>query len=83
MSKHKKTLLKILSGFSDNNIDFQELLSLLVYLEFDLRIKGDHYIFTKENIIEIINIQPIGNKAKAYQVKQVRNILITNKLNVK
>jgi len=56
---------------------------LLVYLEFDLRIKGDHYIFTKENIIEIINIQPIGNKAKAYQVKQVRNILITNKLNVK
>jgi len=83
MSKHKKTLLKILSGFSDNNIDFQELLSLLVYLEFDLRIKGDHYIFTKENIIEIINIQPRGNKAKAYQVKQVRNILITNKLNVK
>jgi hypothetical protein len=83
MSKHKKTLLKILSGFSDYNIDFQELLSLLDYLEFDLRIKDDHYIFTKENIIEIINIQPIGNKAKAYQVKQVRNILITNKLNVK
>jgi len=83
MSKHKKTLLKILSGFSDYNIDFQELLSLLDYLEFDLRIKGDHYIFTKENIIEIINIQPIGNKAKAYQVKQVRNILINNKINVK
>jgi len=83
MSKHKKTFLKILSGFSDNNIDFQELLSLLDYLEFDLRIKGDHYIFTKENIIEIINIQPIGNKAKSYQVKQVRNILINNKINVK
>jgi hypothetical protein len=83
MSKHKKSLLKILSGFADNNINFEELLSLLEYLEFDLRIKGDHHIFTKKSIIEIINIQPIGNKAKAYQVKQVRNILITNKLNVK
>jgi hypothetical protein len=25
---------------------------------------------------QIINIQPIGNKAKAYQVKQVRGILV-------
>ena len=83
MSKHKKTLLKILSGFADNNINFYELVTLLQFLGFDLRIKGDHHIFTKANIIEIINIQPNGNKAKPYQVKQIRYILITYKLNVK
>ena len=29
---------------------------------------------------EIINIQPLGNKAKAYQVKQVRNLILKYKL---
>ena len=29
--------------------------------------------------MEIINLQPIGNKAKAYQVKQVRNLIVKYK----
>ncbi|KFD40591.1 toxin HicA, partial [Peptococcaceae bacterium SCADC1_2_3] len=45
------------------------------------RIKGDHHIFTKEDIIEIINLQPLKDgKAKAYQVKQVRNLILKYKL---
>ena len=47
---------------------------------FDERIKGSHHIFTKKGIEEIINIQPIGSKAKAYQVKQVRNLILKYKL---
>ena len=39
-------------------------------------------IFTKDEIEEIINIQPIGSKAKAYQVKQVRNLILKYKLGV-
>ncbi len=35
---------------------------------------------TQDNINELINIQPDGNKAKAYQVKQVRNIILKYKL---
>ena len=47
-------------------------------LGFSCRVKGDHFIYTKPNMIEIINIQPNGNKAKPYQVKQIRNLLIKN-----
>ncbi len=30
--------------------------------------------------MEIINLQPAGSKAKAYQVKQVRNLVVKYKL---
>ena len=49
-------------------------------MEFDRRIKGSHQIFTMKGIEEIINIQPDeNNKSKAYQVKQVGNIILNNK----
>jgi len=80
MSKPEKTLLKIISGFSDKNISFSELCSVLKYLGFEERIKGSHYIFSKNSIEEILNIQPKKFKAKPYQVKQVRNIIIKYKL---
>ncbi len=80
MSKTDKIRDKILLGFSDANIDFDDLRRLLINLEFDERIKGSHHIFTKNGIEEIINIQPIGSKAKAYQVKQVRNLILKYKL---
>ena len=51
-------------------------------LGFNERIKGDHFIYTKENIYEIINLQPLNNKSKSYQVKQVRNIILKYKLKV-
>ena len=56
MGKYEKLLPGILSGTSDNNIKFSELCQLLKKLRFSERIKGDHYIFTKNNIEEIINI---------------------------
>ncbi len=80
MAKHEKTLLQILRGASDSNVSFDELRSLLRHLGFDERIRGSHYIFTKTNVEEILNLQPIGAKAKAYQVKQVRNVLLRYKL---
>jgi len=76
MGQTEKLFLKILCGSQDSNIKFSELRSLLEYMGFDERIKGDHHIYTKNDISEIINIQPIGNKAKAYQVKQIRNIIL-------
>ena len=62
---------QILSGKSDANIDFTDLRRILNKYGFDERIKSSHHIFTKAEIEEIINIQPIGSKAKAYQVKQL------------
>lgn len=80
MSQIDKILFKILCGTKDNSIAFNELQKILTVLGFVVRIKGDHYIYTKDNVKEIINIQPNGNKAKAYQVKQVRNIILKYKM---
>jgi len=80
VAKHEKTLLQILRGSSDSNVSFDELCSLLRHLGFDERIRGSHHIFTKLDVEEIINLQPIGAKAKAYQVKQVRGIILRYKL---
>lgn len=80
MSNFEKILLKILQGNSDTNIRFSELCQCLKRFGFCIRIKGSHHIFYKEGIEEILNLQPLGNKAKAYQVKQVRNVIIKYKL---
>lgn len=37
-------------------------------------------MFSKDGVNEIINIQPAGSKAKSYQVKQVRGIVVEYKL---
>ena len=80
MSKYNKLIQKILSSRSDKDISFSELCNLLLKLGFQQRIKGDHHIFYKSDIKEIINIQPKGNLAKPYQVKQIRNIILNYKL---
>lgn len=77
----KQTLDKVLTGLSDKNIRFSGLRKLILNLGFDERIKGDHHIFTKAGVAEIINLQPLKDgRAKAYQVKQVRSIILRHKL---
>jgi hypothetical protein len=80
MGTYEKLLLKILRGTSDADIPFTALCHLLERLGFSCRIRGDHHIFTKENVEEILNLQPKGPKAKVYQVKQVREVLLQYKL---
>ena len=76
MRQHEKLLTRILSGTSDNNIMFADLQKVLERLGFSCRVKGDHFIYTKDHVEEIINLQPVNGKAKAYQVKQVRGIIL-------
>jgi predicted RNA binding protein YcfA (HicA-like mRNA interferase family) len=84
MSKFEKIISKILSGASDKNIKFQELLTILRNFRFEERIKGSHHIFYRKDIEEIINIQADKNRnAKAYQVKQVREIILKYRLMIK
>lgn len=76
MGKTEKILMDILSGAKDRNIAFNDLRKLLELLGFTCRIKGDHFIYTKTGVDEIVNIQPNGNKAKPYQAKQVRELIL-------
>jgi hypothetical protein len=77
------TLLRILKGTSDANIRFSDLQTLLTHLGFDERTKGDHHIFTRDDVAEILNFQPRGAMAKPYQVKQLRKVLVRYKLTEK
>ncbi|HRJ41940.1 MAG: type II toxin-antitoxin system HicA family toxin [Caldilineaceae bacterium] len=76
MAQRDKTLDRILRGTSDANIPFSDLCQLLRRLGFDERIRGSHHIFTQKGVEEILNLQPQGAKAKLYQVKQVRNVIL-------
>ena len=80
MGLGKKTMFKVLGGRSDANLAFTEVVGLLKDLGFDLRIKGSHHILTKDGIEEILNLQPKNGKAKPYQVKQVRQVIVRYKL---
>jgi predicted RNA binding protein YcfA (HicA-like mRNA interferase family) len=80
MGKHGKFLDQILRGTSDSNISFSSLCQLLESLGFAQRVRGDHHIFTKDGVAEILNLQPKGSKAKPYQVKQVRGIILRYRL---
>ena len=76
MGKYEKLLLQIIQGVSDANISFDDLCRLLKNLGFDERIRGSHHIFRKAGVIEKINLQQDGGKAKAYQVRQVRATIL-------
>ena len=80
MSKYKKLLLQIIRGSSDANISFSDLIKLLSHFDFEMRVKGSHHIFRKEGVEERPNLQKEGSKAKPYQVKQVRNLILQYKL---
>ena len=79
MTRHEKILQKVLRGASDGNIGFEELCELLRRLGFTERQRGgSHRIFSRDGIVEILNLQPRdGRRAKAYQVKQVRQLILT------
>jgi hypothetical protein len=76
MSRFDKLLAKILWGASDRSIPFRSLCQLMRSLGSVERIRGSHHIFSKEGVEEILNLQPKGTKAKPYQVKQVRNLIV-------
>jgi hypothetical protein len=76
MASLRKTFDLILSGRSDQNVRFAELCRVLAALKFNRRITGGHHIFSRDDVEEIINLQPLpGGKAKAYQVKQIRQLI--------
>ena len=80
----KKIYNDVMSGKSDNNIRFDDLCNLISNLEFILKgQKGSHMVYYHNGINERMTIQKDGAKAKGYQVKQLREIIKRNNLEVK
>lgn len=80
MTAFRKLLDRVLQGTSDAAIDFDQLRDLLKRLGFQERTHGDHHIFSREGVVEILNLQPRGRHAKPYQVKQVREVILRYRL---
>jgi len=76
MGKHEKVFKRVLMRSSDANIPFGDLCALLRRLGFTERTRGDHHIFTMDDVEEILNLQPWSGKAKPYQVRQVRDMIL-------
>jgi predicted RNA binding protein YcfA (HicA-like mRNA interferase family) len=83
VGKAEKLVAKILGGKSDKNFAFDDLCYVLERAGFESRHgKGSHRIYYKEGVVEIVNIQPRNGKAKPYQVKQVRELLLKYKIDI-
>jgi hypothetical protein len=78
MTRYAKLLDRLLGGSSDRSFRFDDLCILLERLGFaEHRRPGSHRIFTREDIAEILNLQPRrGGEAKSYQVRQVRDVVL-------
>jgi len=76
VSSAAKLLARILVAQSDAKVRFSELRGLLHPLGFSERIRGSHFIYARDQVDEIINLQPKAGKAKPYQVRQVRAIIL-------
>lgn len=81
MTEHEKLLRRLIDRTSDANVWFHGICSLLRWLGFQEHTRRSHHIFTRENTEEILNLQPkAGMKAKPYQVRQVRQIVLKYRL---
>jgi len=79
VGKADKVLETVLRGTSEANIPFRDLCKLRKELGFTERVRGDHFIYTKPETQEMLNVQPIGALAKVHKVKQVRNVIVMYK----
>jgi len=80
VAKYDDLLARLLRGASDANIPFDDLLQLLRRMGFEERTRGSHHLFRRSGVEEKINLQRDGNKAKPYEVRQVRAIILRHKL---
>lgn len=76
MGRHAKLLTQILGGRADANVGFDALRALLRHLAFEERSRGSHHVFRRAGVEELVNLQRDGDKAKVYQVRQVRAVLV-------
>ena len=76
MGEHEKLYEHVMLRRSDSSIPFNGLCMLLKKLGFEERIRGDHHIYAMSQVEEILNLQPRSGKAKPYQVKQVRDVIL-------
>lgn len=69
---------------SPNNLRFSEALQLAEAFGFrHVRTSGSHHILACAGIPQLVNLQEVGGKAKAYQVRQLLKLVETHNLTLR
>lgn len=76
MGRCRKIPADVLRGTGDANIRFSDLTGLLEHPGFQMRIKGSHHIFLRQDVVEILNLRPRQNKAQSYQAKPILDMIL-------
>jgi predicted RNA binding protein YcfA (HicA-like mRNA interferase family) len=75
MAKPKDIFEKVVTG--RGRVKFRELQKLLLELGFRLDlIRGSHHIYVHPNVTRPLSIQPVGNEAKPFQLRQLRDMIV-------
>jgi len=83
VSRAAKVLADILDPAAEQTIRFHDLVSLLRRLGFSERTRGSHHVLVREDVAEILNLQPRRDgSAKPYQVRQVRHLILRYRLHL-
>lgn len=72
----ERELLRRIVGGATQNIRYADFVALLTAMGFEeQRVRGSHRVFWHPQYAEILNLQPRGNEAKAYQVRQFQRLV--------
>jgi len=72
--RRRRLLQRLLSG--SKNIRFAEAVACAEAFGFRLPwVSGSHHIYVHADIPELVNLQNVNGKAKAYQVKQLLRLI--------
>jgi predicted RNA binding protein YcfA (HicA-like mRNA interferase family) len=75
MAKADAILEKVISGHG--RIPFRDFQKLLVKLGFRLgRTRGSHHVYVHPKVTRPLSIQSMGNEAKPFQVRQLRDMIV-------
>ena len=80
MGRSERLLARIFGGSPMPTFRFGRLCRLLEGLGFSCRVRGDHHIVTRDEVEEILNLQPKSGKSRVYQVKHFRAVILKYRL---
>ena len=80
---NRRQLLRRLTRGAVRNVQFSDMIDLIEGFGFRLdRVRGSHHIFVHPDLSEVINIQPAGGQAKAYQIRQFLKVIEEHELHL-
>ena len=73
---NRRQLLRRFAQGHLRNVPFNDMVDLVEGFGFKLdRIRGSHHLFVHPDVPEVLNLQPEGSQAKAYQIRQLLRLV--------